>query len=352
MTAPTVWFVIPGDFETKTGGYGYDRYVIAGLRARGWTVHVISLPGAYPFPDASARGTADRELAAIPDHACVVVDGLACGALPVEAARHQRRLCIVALVHHPLALETGLDAATADTLRASERDALAAACGVVVTSMRTVGAVEALGVDAGRIAVVEPGTAVAASATGSTDGPIRLLCVASIVPRKGHDTLLDALARLAHLDWRLICVGGVDRDTAFAGRVMSQREASAVGDRVAFVGELEGEALDAAYHGADIFVLPTYYEGYGMAVAEAVARGIPVVSSPTGAIAELIGRDAGILVPAGDAGLLAATLERLMADRTLLEQLRQGALRARASLPTWEVQSARIEEALRRFTTR
>jgi len=96
-------------------------------------------------------------------------------------------------------------------------------------------------------------------------------------------------------------------------------------------------------------VLPTHYEGYGMAVAEALARGIPVVSTPTGAISELIGADAGVLVPAGDAVALATVLHTLMTDRSRLEALRRGALQARSSLLTWDDASARMEAALMRL---
>ena len=98
-----------------------------------------------------------------------------------------------------------------------------------------------------------------------------------------------------------------------------------------------------------MFVLPTHYEGYGMAIAEALSRGIPVVSTPTGAIAELVGADAGVLVPAGDVTALATALHAVITDRSGLDALRQGALRARASLGTWANASARMEAALVRF---
>ena len=348
MLDRTLYFVVPGDIETLTGGYGYDRQIIAGLRERGWLVHLVSLAGNYPFPSVDARVDASRAFAVIPDHARVMVDGLAFGALPVAAVRERERLCLVALVHHPLGLETGISDTAARKLLLSEREALTAAVGVVVTSQRTVSAVEGLGVVSNLIAVVEPGTEPAAPATGST-GPVQMVCVASIVPRKGHDTLFDALAQLAHLEWRLTCVGSVDRDAEYAAKLMERCNMPPLRGRVELVGELAGTALDAAYDAADLFVLPTHYEGYGMVVAEALARAIPVVSTRTGAIAELVGDDAGVLVAPADVGALAQALETLITDREQLARLRRGAASRRASLSTWQSAAESMEKALERL---
>ena len=348
MLDRTIYFVVPGDIETRTGGYGYDRQIIAGLSERGWLVHLVSLAGNYPFPSVDARVDASRAFAVIPDHARVLVDGLAFGALPVAAVRERERLRLVAIVHHPLGLETGITEVEARKLLVSEREALTAAVGVVVTSQHTASAVEDLGVASNRIAVVEPGTEPAAPASGSSR-QLHMLCVASLVPRKGHDTLFDALALLARLDWRLTCVGSFERDTEYAAKLIARCNLPPLGDRVELVGELAGTALDAAYDLADLFVLPTHYEGYGMVVAEALARAIPVVSTRTGAIAELVGDAAGVLVPPADAAALAEVLETLITDRDQLARLRRGAASRRASLSTWQSAAESMEKALERL---
>jgi glycosyltransferase involved in cell wall biosynthesis len=340
------WFVVPGELDTRTGGYGYDREIIAGLRSRGWTVHVEILPGTYPSPSDRDRRGAARVLARIPDGALAIVDGLAFGALPEEAAREQQRLRLVALVHHPLALETGLPAIDADRLRASELRALASARAVIVTSRRTVAAVEELATPRDRISVVEPGTRPAPAVAGTTRGPVELLCVASIVPRKGHDTLLAALEPLGDLDWRLACVGSAERDPRWGAAMRARASQGTLAGRVLFVGELEGKALDTAYHRADLFVLATRYEGYGMVVAEALARGIPVVSTPTGAIADLVTPGLGVLVQADDAPALSAVLRRLVASRSAIRALKAGALSARSSLRSWAAAVADMENVL------
>lgn len=350
MDQRTLYVIVPGDIETRTGGYGYDRAVIAGLRARGWQVTVVGIAGGYPWPTDSEREAAARALSELPDAARVMVDGLAFGALPTEAAHECHRLRLVALVHHPLGLETGISPDESRRLLASESTALSSARGVVVTSPRTVSAVRALGVPHDLIAVVEPGTHRAAAAPGSGSQTLQLLCVASITPRKGFDTLVTALTRLVHQAWHLTCVGSLERDAAYAQSVVALCSAPELRGRVTFAGELAGHSLEAAYQAADVFVLPTHYEGYGMVIAEALARGIPVVSTPTGAIVELVGDSAGVLVPPGEPGLLADALDTLMTDPTRLASLRRGAVERRATIPTWEAAADAMERALLRFT--
>jgi glycosyltransferase involved in cell wall biosynthesis len=333
---PQIHVVVPGRLDTRTGGYGYDREIVAGLERRGWTVRVHEIPGSFPVPSVESRQAAAAALAELPDGAAVVVDGLALGALPDEAAREASRLRLIALVHHPLADETGLAADARAGLEASERRALAAARHVVVTSPRTAAALDRYGVAGSSITVIEPGTDPAPQARGSNGGVVELLCVATVVPRKGHDVLVRALAAMPDASWHLTCVGGLDRDEPWAASVRAEVAASGLAPRIAFAGELEREPLDVRYDAADVFVLPTWYEGYGMAVAEALARGLPVVSTATGAIADLVGDDAGLLVPPGDAAALATALSSVVTDAALRARLSGGAQRARARLRSWD----------------
>jgi len=257
-------------------------------------------------------------------------------------------LRVVGLVHHPLAAETGIEPHVVRRLEESERRALAAVRLVIVTSRATAEALQRYGVAANRIAVVEPGTERAPLARGSGDAVRNLLCVASLVPRKGHDVLLRALADVPRTDWVLTCVGSHYRSTATVERLCAQIDAEGLEDHVRLVGEVDAATLAAHYDRADIFVLPTRYEGYGMAVAEALAHGLPVISTPTGAIADLIGRDAGMLVPPGDAEALTAALWRVLDDDGLRQRLREGARRVRQRLPSWDDQSAMMADALER----
>lgn len=358
-----VSFLVPGRLETRTGGYEYDRQVVAALGAGGWTIALGRLDDSFPRPTWEARAEADRVLAALPDGTTVVIDGLAFGAIPEAAAREHRRLRLVALVHHPLADETGLDEATAAALLESERRALAFAQAVVVTSARTATRLQAhYRVSPERITVVEPGTPRAPVARGSGTATPRLLCVASYSPRKGHEVLLRALAPLADRPWTLACVGGVDRGMETIARVQTlvdelrlesipagspQSNDSPSASRVELHGEADVTQVAAHYDRADVFVLPTLYEGYGMVVAEALARGLPIISTPTGAIADLVGRDAGLLVEAGDVGGWTAALARMLDPRER-RRFADGARRRRDTLPTWDDAATRWSDLLTR----
>jgi glycosyltransferase involved in cell wall biosynthesis len=335
MPSP-VEFIVPGRLQTLTGGYGYDRRIVAGLRQRGWPVTVHELDDSFPIPDAGARDEGARVLAAIPDDTLVIVDGLALGALPDEAHLHAERLRLVGLVHHPLAAETGLDASVARRLEDSERRALRHVRRVVVTSEATAEMLDAYGVARSRVTVINPGTDPAPLAEGSTGPDVQLLCVASLIPRKGHDVLFRALASLPCRDWRLTCVGSFERDPVTVDRLRQQLSSYALGDRVSFAGEMSGDRLERLYAAADVFVLATLYEGYGMVVAEALARGLPVVGTRTGAIGDLVTADAGVVVEPGNADTLAYALSRVLSDAEYRRHLAQGARNVRALLPTWD----------------
>lgn len=339
-------FLIPGDLETRTGGYLYDRRVMAGLMALGWQVELHRLDASFPMPTPAALREADSVLTALPERALAVVDGLALGAMPVVVARHRDRLRLVALVHHPLALETGLDEAPRRWLYASEREALQQVRGVIVTSPSTAAALADYGIPLEQCAVVAPGTDPAPLAEGSGGGEWALLCVASLTPRKGHAVLFRALARLASLPWRLRCAGGAHLDPATAAGLRILAAELGLAGRIEFLGQLEEAALAVEYRRADLFALPSYHEGYGMALAEALARGLPIISTTAGAIPDTVPADAGLLVPPGDEAALAGALRRVMTEPDLRERLMTGARAARQTLPDWPTTCARFAAAL------
>jgi glycosyltransferase involved in cell wall biosynthesis len=312
-----VVMLVPGNLQARTGGYEYDRRMIAGLRARGWQVDVRELDSSFPHPTGAAREHAARVLAAIPPGTLVLVDGLALGALPREAAHEASRLRIVALVHLPLADEFGLDPDTASRLQASERVALGAARLIVVTGRSTVGALSKYGIASGRIVVVEPGTDRAPLARRSSGPVVNILSVGALTAGKGHELLFRALEALSGRNWTLVCAGSALRDWTTAERLRAQLRQSGLADRVTLKGELDAGALEACYLEADLFALATLHETYGMAVAEALAHGLPVVSTTTGAIHDLVSGDngmAGILVPPGDVDALTNALSTLISD--------------------------------------
>jgi glycosyltransferase involved in cell wall biosynthesis len=345
-------FVVPGRLDTPTGGYIYDRRIVAAMLDACWQVIVRELDDSFPFPTAAALKEAADVLASIPDGSTVVVDGLAGGAMPDELEREARRLRLVALVHHPLARETGLQAADVEALAASERRSLEHVRHVVVTSRATAGVLSReYAVSDERMTVIEPGTDEAARAACAGGSVPKLLCVATLTPRKGHLTLIRALAQIKDLDWRLTCVGSLDRDKATTMRVREEVKLAGLEDRVSFVGELKDGELAPYYAAADLFVLPTEYEGYGMAVAEAIAHGLPVISTPTGGIPDLVrtdlGNPAGILVEPGDVPALAAALRRLVANPDERKQFMYGAWGSRMHVRSWEAAAESMTNVLK-----
>jgi glycosyltransferase involved in cell wall biosynthesis len=352
-----VTLLVPGDLDTRTGGYAYDREIVRGLIELGWRVDVLGLDGSFPFPTPEARAHSVKTLASLRDGTLVLADGLAFGAMAEEAEREAHRLRFVGLVHHPLALEHGLDESTAGRLRDSEARALAATRGIVVTSAATIASLAPYGVPPDRIAVVTPGTEPAPVARGSRgadaprpDTPVQLLSVATITPRKGHDVLVDALAALVDRPWHLTCAGSDRMHPPTTTSLRARIERLGVTDRISFAGDLDHRMLDLAYDRADVFVLPTRHEGYGMAVAEAVARGLPVVATPTGAIPELVDEHSGVLVPIDDVAALRAALDPLLRDDGARARLAAGARRRRDTLPRWSDSAHAMAAALMRFS--
>jgi glycosyltransferase involved in cell wall biosynthesis len=347
----SVTFVVAGRLDARTGGSVYNRRITDALRAHGWSVDVRELSGDYPRPDNVAVEAAERAFDEITAGRAVVIDGLAASALPGVLERHAARLRLVMLVHLPIAMDVGLEPAEAQRFRTWEARSLAAALLVVVTGVATRPMLAEYAVAPARIMVVEPGTDAAPAARGSAGGPVHLLSVATLNPGKGHDVLLQALARVRHDNWQLTCAGSTARDPVTAARVQALTHALALQDHVRFAGELQDEALDRAYDAADVFVLATWQETFGMAVAEALARCLPVVSTRTGAIPELVGNDAGLLVTPGDVEALAEALSRVIADAELRQRLHAGAARVRSRLPSWDDAARRFGLALEGLTT-
>ncbi|MBD3898289.1 glycosyltransferase family 4 protein [Halomonas sp. ML-15] len=350
MAAPhTLCLIVAGDPGQLTGGYVYDARIVAALEARGWQVSVVGLAGRFPDPDAQARDALETALAAQPDDSRVVIDGLAMGGLPEVVQAHAERLDLTALVHHPLADETGLDEASQVRFLDSEARALAAVARVISTSAFTARRLRDMGIATAQ--VVEPGVEPASLAPSALDledsqRPQRLLCVATLTPRKGHDLLVEALAGLDATRWTCDCIGGLDRDPDHAARVAASIAEHGLTEQLRLLGERDSEALDAAYRSADLFVLPSHYEGYGMVVTEALARGLPVITTTGGALRFTLPEGAGLAVAPGDASALRGALRSWLNDARLRRELRRGAIAARERQSDWQAAGDAFAAAL------
>ena len=339
-------FAVPGDLSTPTGGYTYDRRIIGELRRLGFGVDVIDLGEGFPRPNAETRAAALAKLAAVPRGSAIVVDGLALGVLP-EIAALRARNPLIGLVHHPLALETGLAAEEAVRFRASERAALASMRAIIVTSPTVARVLVAdYGVSPDVLSVAPPGSERVRCAHGGGGGMVALLSVGIIVPRKGYDLLVAALATLGDLPWRLTIVGDRRRDAQASARLDADVLRHGLTARVAIEGAVSAERLAELYSAADVFVLASRYEGYGMAFAQAIAYGVPVIGTTAGAIPETVPAGAGLLVPPDDVRALAAALRLLISDAGERARLARNARAAANLLPTWAAAAAVFVRAI------
>ncbi len=343
--------IVPGSIDQLTGGYLFARHVVDRLAARGTPVKVVELAGCFPDADAAARAASAGALASLPDGACAVIDGLALAGFDACLAHEAARLRLIAWVHHPLADETGLSAAGQARFYALEAKLLPLFAGAICPSRCTAAAVAKYSVDPARITVAPPGTTRPEPRTAHPPrhGMLRLLCVATITPRKGHLVLIEALSQLRRQDWELTCIGSLTRDPAFVASVRAAIAMHALGARISLQDEIPHEALGKAYDAADLFVLPSFHEGYGMALAEALAHGLPIVATRAGAIPETVPETAGVLVRPGDPAALAAAIGQFLDDRGLLHRFAEGAGAAGATLPDWDEAAIHWQHAIVRL---
>ena len=345
---------LPGDINTLTGGYIYDKRVLAELSRQGWEVSTLSLNARFPSVDDTVKEVTAQELAQVPAERDLIIDGLALGALGDHAQVVAAKRHFIALVHHPLALEAGLAPDAARQLHDSEAKALGHAQGVVVTSPTTRQTlIDQYGVSAGQIAVIEPGVdrpAVLPVRTQPHDNrPLKLLSVGAIVPRKGFDVLIDALAGLSALPWTLDLVGDDQRSVHTTTHLKQLIKQQGLTDRVRLVGTQSTEALANYYREADLFVLASHYEGYGMAYTEALAWGLPVVGTDGGASAQTLNTPAARIVAVNDVAQLLHVLRDVMTDQTQRADMQHAAREHANALPTWHSAAEQFAQAIKRM---
>ncbi|MFJ2442409.1 glycosyltransferase family 4 protein [Streptomyces sp. NPDC087658] len=346
---------MPGGVDNlaaPSGGNVYDRRICRDLPAAGWRVRAHTVAGDWPHPGAAARAELARVLADSEDGAVVLLDGLIACAVPDLVAPEAGRLRLAVLVHLPLGDETGLAPDLAATLDARERQTLHAVSATVATSQWAARRlVDHHGLDPARVHVAAPGADTAPPATGTGPGGPRLLCVASVTPRKGQYRLVESLAAVADQPWSCELTGGLDQDPGYVSRLRELITEHGLDDRVRLTGPLSGAALDAAYTAADLLVLASYAETYGMAVTEALARGVPVVATAVGGLPEALGHAPdgelpGVLVPPDDPAALTAALRGWLTEPGVRDRTKAAALRRRTALTGWATTSRELATAL------
>ncbi|WP_342642688.1 glycosyltransferase family 4 protein [Rhodoligotrophos ferricapiens] len=348
MTA--VVLALPAPIDTLTGGYAYARKVLEALPEHGVSAQALQLPESFPRPSEAELGEAYRRLKAVPRDMALIADGLVFGALPLPMLKALGRP-VIALVHHPLGLEHGLSTEEAQSLLASERAALAMAQHVIVPSRTTALTIQSLfGLSASAITIAPPGIEPVPRAPRPLEPnePLKILSVGSIIPRKGFDILVDALALIADRAWESSIIGATDLDPNSVAALRKQIAARGLESRIALPGAIQPDRLAQIYLQADMFVLPSRYEGYGMVFAEAMAHGLPVIGAAAGALPEVVPSSAGLLVPKDDPYVLAGAILRLIDDPGFRRRLADGAWDHAQKLPRWKETAGIIANVLKR----
>ena len=346
-----VLFVIPGDINLPTGGYRYDREIISAWKASNINVKLVSLEGNYPFPSEADKTSAIKAISNFPYGDIAVVDGLLGGVSPDFLKALSKHMPVVALIHHPLCLENGLDNTTAKMLEASERKGLEFVSSIITTSDTTAQTAQSLfGFDTSNIHSVPPGVDRVAKSKGSGSNTVHLLCIGSVIARKGHKYLIQALAKLKHLNWKLDCYGNTEFDPELFTEITQLIADEGLSQKIKFHGTVSDKRLEEAYHMADIFVLPSLYEGYGMVYAEAIIRGIPVIGTTAGAIPKTVPKTCGILVEPENIKMLTDALNQLITDKKIRLEFAEGARKSEPNFPTWEGSAHKFAHILRKLT--
>ena len=340
-----VVFAVPGSLDDVSGGYAYDRRIIGALRDGGHSVEVASLGGRHPLPDDTALEAAGTLLSRTGRDTRLVIDGLGLPCFAPHVAELVARRA-VALIHHPTALETGSPPDEREALRAIERGMLPRLARIVTSSDATAKRLaEEFATDPAHIASVPPGVDPAHRSRGSGRITCCLLSVGNLTVRKGHDVLLKALGRLKDLDWQLT-IAGAEREAGQLGYLRRVAEKAGIGRRVEFPGAVVEADLETLWDCSDVFALATRYEGYGMAIAEALRHGLPVVTTAAAPAASLVSPEAGTVVAADDSDMLSRCLRRVIADVPLRRAMACTAWKIGQTLGGWHQQAEAFAAAI------
>ncbi|TLM74961.1 glycosyltransferase family 4 protein [Pseudarthrobacter sp. NamB4] len=362
---PRIRLLVPGNIHHHSGGNAYNARLVQGLKALGTDVEVLAVEGSWPYASASARRQLGSllgawETAAGPEPALNLVDGLIAMGAPDElefAAKAGRKTWV--LVHMPAPAHHDFEARS-----------LRAATGVVCTSTWASKVLEERhGLYGFHVAL--PGTDPAPPAKGSV--PPHIIVVAALLPNKDQLLTVSAFAGLRDLEWTASFVGSDQADEEYAAKVRAAVRDQGLDDRMRLTGELTGEALESEWNRANLSLLVSRAEAFGMVVTESLARGIPViVRDGTGAVEALRlgcskqndskeydlkedddGRrlpGAKVTLPADDdpanPALLAEVVRRWLTDEGTRAAWRARAEEARGRLPGWDQTAAGVLEVM------
>jgi glycosyltransferase involved in cell wall biosynthesis len=334
----------PPPTEHAAGGHRYGAQLVAALRDAGHDAALVPLPGRFPLPDDAARAGAVQAWAGLPAGVVPVIDALGLAAFDGVALARPA----IGLFHHATPLRNDVDETARATLAEARGRALAGLAGIVASSASTLFRLTTEdGLPAARVRVVSPGLPAWPRAPGSGGPGCHIISIGGLVPRKGHDRLLRALARLFDLDWRLTIIGTPHRRPAHAAALVELARTLDVAARVTFAGDLDEAGREAVWQTADLFALATAWEASGMAAAEALRRGVPVAVTAGGEAAAAVTPACGIVTDVDDVDGLSKAMRRLVFSAALRRDFADGAWAAGQALPGWPEQAQAFVEAVR-----
>ncbi len=347
-----VSLIVPAPFAPTVGSLissadTYEHEMASSLRTLGHVVDIVELAGHFPDPDQTAIDAAHNAWNRLAAGSVPLIDGRVLLAFASQTkALGLRRT--TALVHHPASQETHAAEEICRQLRAREDIMFPAMAQLVVTSETTADRLAAeFTIDRALISVIAPGIGDRPRSHGGPDrSTCAILSVGALIPRKGHDVLLQALSRLFDLDWTLTIAGAVDRDPVHAQGLLALAEHLHIAQHVHLAGAVDADALEALWQGADLFALASWSEGYGTALAEALRRGLAVAVTATGATLSLVPPEAGVMCAPGEVEQLSKALRRLIFDQSLRQDMAAVAWQSGQTLPSWLDQAARLAAIL------
>jgi glycosyltransferase involved in cell wall biosynthesis len=271
-----LYLIYTGNYHSLTGGYIYNRKVVEQLQASGVSVKLILFPEFPAYSQDSLYKSAENILASIPQDSKILVDSLVYGKYTELWRKYQHNFRLIPLVHLPLFANPN-DEQGLTGLKETEMEAYSFANQIIVTSDYTKSILERSGTT-NKLTVIKPGIDDIGKKTEYPSLPFQLLCVSNVIQNKNQLMLIKTLKNLKDFNWTLNLVGSLSIDKDYVNKIQMFINENGMSNRILIYGSTWGDNLKKLYSKADLFIFPSKFETYGMAVAEAIECGLPVLA--------------------------------------------------------------------------
>ncbi len=352
-----IGLIIYGRLSQTSGGYLYDRKLVEDLRKHGHQVQIISLPWRNYVSQLSdnfssqllkrlSRSNFDILLEDELNHPSLF--------LLNKRLKEKANTHIISIVHHLRSSEQHPPLLNA-FYRLVEKRYLRSVDAFIFNSATTKKVVESVSGTRKPSVVAHPAgdrlrpriSTARIRARAKQPGPLHVIFLGSLIRRKAPHLLIDAMARLPLGTIKASLAGGANVEPSYATSLKKQAQKLGLQDHINFAGHLQEKRLAAQLRNSHVLVVPSSYEGYGIAFLEGMGFGLPAIGTQAGAARELITQgENGFLIPVDDAVRLATYLKRLHQDRGLLANLGHAASRSYQRHPTWQMSMARARKFL------